>query len=101
MMRRAAETRARELEEEAERMEAAQADGEIRLHRLRAEKKVLLAEIRRGVGGGGSSGSGGGGGDCGGTGGDGCGDGGATQARNDAGDARLPVGRLRQQERHL
>ncbi|CAM9602563.1 unnamed protein product, partial [Laminaria digitata] len=47
MMRRAAETRARELEEDAERTEAAQADGEIRLQRLRAEKKVLLAEIRR------------------------------------------------------
>lgn len=49
MMRRAAETRVRELEEDAERREAAQADGEIRMQRLRAEKKVLLAEIRRGV----------------------------------------------------
>ncbi len=50
MMRRAAEARVRELEEEAERREAAQADGEIRLQRLRAEKKVLLAEVRRGSG---------------------------------------------------
>lgn len=54
MLRRAAEARARELEEDAVRREAAQADGEIRLQRLRAEKKVLLAEIRRGAGGGGS-----------------------------------------------
>lgn len=59
MMRRAAEARVRELEEEAERREAAQADGEIRLQRLRAEKKVLLAEIRRGpMGGGGLVGTG-------------------------------------------
>lgn len=58
MLRRAAEARARELEEEAERREAAQADGEIRLQRLRAEKKVLLAEIRRGAGGGASGGGG-------------------------------------------
>ncbi|CAM9417264.1 unnamed protein product [Pylaiella littoralis] len=49
MMRRAAEARVRELEEEAERREAAQADGEIRLQRLRAEKKVLLAEVRKGA----------------------------------------------------
>eukprot|EP00903_Cladosiphon_okamuranus_P007092 g6891.t2 len=57
MMRRAAEARVRELEEEAERREAAQADGEIRLQRLRAEKRVLLAEVRRGAGAGGAGGA--------------------------------------------
>lgn len=60
MMRRAAEARVKELEEEAERREAAQADGEIKLQRLRAEKKVLLAEVRRGAGAGAGAGAGGG-----------------------------------------
>ncbi|CAN0391173.1 unnamed protein product, partial [Discosporangium mesarthrocarpum] len=46
MMRRAAETRAASLGEEAARQTAAQAGYEVRLSRLRAEKKVLLAEVR-------------------------------------------------------
>lgn len=58
MMRRAAEARVRELEEDAERREAAQADGEIRLQRLRAEKRILLAEVRRGAGAGAGAGAG-------------------------------------------